>query len=189
MSFVWIDWLILAVIGFGLWRGFTAGFIHQAAHLIGLLLGFVLGVQLMYPAGHVLTNVLDLSDQLAPLLGFVLVFVGVLLAVILLAQLIERLVGAVNLSTVNRLLGGAMGALEAVLLLSLFLWITDPFNWPGQEARTQSLLIEPIEVVAEAAWEYSAEIWPEINRLSREISGRFQSGVGAVATIAGDSSA
>lgn len=182
MSFTWIDGVILLIVGFGLWRGFLAGFIHQAAHIAGLVLGFIFGIRFMYPAGRLLTGMLDFSEQAAPLLGFVLVFLGILLAVIFLAQLVERLMGAINLSTLNRLLGGVLGALEAVLLISVMLWVTDPLNFPGEEIRTDSLLVEPIEVVAETAWNYTADLWPEINRLSREIGAR---GADRVPFIAG----
>jgi membrane protein required for colicin V production len=152
----------------------AAGFVHHIAHLAGLILGFVLGIHLMYPAGRTVTRVLDLSEQIAPLLGFVIVFVGVFLAVLVLAQLLEQLIGAINLTALNRVLGGMLGALEAVLIVSLMLWATDPYGWPDDRARTRSVFVEPIEVVAQAAWTYTAELWPEINRLSRELSNDFQ---------------
>lgn len=174
MGFTWIDWAIFAILAIGVWRGLMAGFVHQIAHLAGLLLGFVLGIHLMYPVGRALTSVLAVSEKIAPLLGFVVVFIGVLLGVILLAQLLEQLIGAIRLNAVNRLLGGVLGALEAVLLVSLLLWVTDPYGWPDDRVRSNSTLVEPIELVAGAAWSYSAELWPEINRLSRELSDEFQ---------------
>ncbi len=174
MGLTWIDWVIFAILGVGVWRGLMAGFVHQVAHLAGLLLGFVLGIHLMYPAGRALTSVLSISEKVAPLLGFVVVFIGVLLGIILVAQLVEQLIGAISLNAVNRLLGGALGALEAVLLVSLLLWVTDPYGWPDDRIRSSSVLVEPIEVVAAGAWSYSSELWPAINRLSRELSDEFQ---------------
>lgn len=188
MSLMWIDWAILGVVAVGVWRGMLAGFVHQVAHLAGLILGFVLGIHLMYPAGRALTNLLNVSEKVAPLLGFVVVFVGVLLAIILLAQLLEQLIGAIHLSSINRLFGGVLGALEAVLLVSLLLWVTEPYGWPDDRMRTDSTLVEPIEVVAGAAWTYTAEMWPEINRLSRELSEEFQ-GYRVVVTRAGGGAA
>ena len=176
MNFIWIDWIVLAVIGFGVWRGVQSGFFQQAASLVGLVGGFLLAAHLMPAGGQYLSSAWGLDPRIAPLVAFIGMFLLIVLAVILGARFFEYLVGVLHIGFLDRAMGGVFGALQTVLLLSVLFWFTGQFDWPSQQARSRSALIEPIEAFAGSAWDWTRRMWPSIDefydRMGEEIEQR-----------------
>lgn len=176
MDLIWIDWIVLAVIGFGVWRGVESGFFQQAATLVGLVGGFLLAAHLMPAGGRYLSSAWGLAPRIAPLVAFIGMFLVIVLAVILGARFFEYLVGVLHIGFLDRAMGGLFGALQTVLLLSVLFWFTGQFDWPSQEARSRSALIEPIESFAGRAWDWTRRMWPSIDefydRMGEELEQR-----------------
>ena len=164
-----LDWLILLGIGLGAWRGFSKGLIHEVARLLGLLVAFLLGVALMDQAGKLLVKSTGISDKVAPLVGFVVVFLGGLAGIYLIARFVEWLIGTLKLGPVNRLLGGVLGALKSAVILSLVFIFLLPWNLPPPAWREQSRLYAAVVAVGPTAWEVLNEMWPGMERFSRQV--------------------
>lgn len=170
-----IDLLILVVIAGGLGRGFMVGAVRQVTGLIGVVLAFALAVQLMRPAGEIIVQSTGLASSLVPVLGFVTVFAGVQIVFFLLGQVVEHLIDALNLSPVNRLLGGVVGGFKAALLLSVAFLLFSHVNLPAQQTRNQSMLYEPVALVLPRTWSFAEEHVPSLKSLSEEFGNRVQS--------------
>lgn len=169
MSFAWIDWILLVIIGFGLWRGTRSGFLQQAAGIVGLIGGFLLAAHLMPAGGAYLSDAWGVDPTAAPLLAFILIFLLLVLLVLTAARFFDYLVGVLHIGLVDRALGGLLGALQAILLLSVLFWFSGQFDWPSQQTRTRSALIEPIEVFAGEAWDWTRRVWPEIEEFYDQV--------------------
>lgn len=161
-----LDILILAALAIGLMRGLSTGAVRQITSIIGVVIAFILGVQLMQPVGALVVESLGLAEGLGPLIGFVLVFAAIQLAVLALAVGLETVIGALQLSFVNRLLGGVAGAAKAALLLSVAFLVLAYFGLPDDETRQTSELYAPVASVLPGAWDYVSEQLPEVERLS-----------------------
>lgn len=172
-----IDILILVIIAGGLGRGFMVGAVRQVTGLIGVILAFALAVQLMRPAGEAIVQSTGLAPSLVPVLGFVSVFAGVQIVFFLLGQLVEHLVDALNLSPVNRLLGGVVGGFKAALLLSVAFLLFSHVNLPAEQTRDRSMLYEPVALVLPRTWSFAEEHVPSLKSLSEEFGTRIQTGV------------
>ena len=111
----WVDYLLLFIIGWSVLSGFVAGFarvgIGTAATFIGMFAGF-------WFYGTAGAYVLDYvsSRAIANLIGFFLVFGGIVLLGALLSRLLASLFKWVGLSWMDRLLGGAFGAVRGILM-------------------------------------------------------------------------
>lgn len=163
-----VDLLIVLALAAGAFRGYQTGAIRQAAGIAGLVLAFALAVQLMQAAGALVARSLAVSETIAPLIGFVLVFLAVRIAFYGLARLVETLVSALQLSLINRIAGGAVGAFQAALLMSLIFLVLDPVGVPGPEARRQAQFYGPIAAALPDTWDYAAERWPKLKKVSEQ---------------------
>lgn len=172
MTFAWIDWILLAIIGFGLWRGTRSGFFQQAAGIVGLIGGFLLAAHLMPAGGAYLSEAWGIDANAAPLVAFILIFLVLVLLVLTAARFFDYLVGVLHVGLVDRALGGLFGALQVILLLSVLFWFSGQFDWPSEQTRTRSALIEPIEVFAGEAWDWTRRAWPEIEEFYDRIGDR-----------------
>ena len=170
-----LDLLVLAVLAFGLVRGLGTGAIQQAASILGVLIAFVLSLELMHEAGALIVESFAVSEEAAPLLGFVLVFIAVQVGVFVLVRIVKGLVGALKLTAVDRLLGGAVGAFKAALLLSVVFLVLDRFGFPDADARDASAFYAPIADVLPAAWAYVSETFPQVEALSEAFGDRVES--------------
>lgn len=176
-----LDLLILVALAGGIMHGFTTGLIKQVASIFGMIVAFLLAVQLMQPAGEAVAESIGASPTLAPLLGFVVVYLAVQLTVIIIAKVVEKAVGALKLSGVNRVLGGAAGAFKAALVLSVAFLVLGRFDIPGPMTQENSSLYSPVASVLPASWDYVASNMSEVKKISErfgvEIKERVAEGV------------
>lgn len=164
-----LDLIILGILAVGMVIGLRSGLIKQVASLAGLVLAFVLGLQFMHPVGAMAVESLGVSESLAPLLGFVLVFLAVQVAVVAVVKIVEGLIGALKLSSVNRVLGGAMGGFKAALGLSVAFLVLSNLNIPDASARSSSRLYAPVSSVVPEAWEFVTGEFPAVKRLPEQV--------------------
>ncbi len=114
-----LDWIAVALIVVSMLFGLVRGLVFEVISLIGWVVAFVVAqwfasdVAAWLPAG-------DPQASWRYPLAFVLLFVAVAFGVGLMASLTRKLIAAVGLRPVDRILGGAFGAARgAVALLVL----------------------------------------------------------------------
>lgn len=168
MNLALLDWLILVIVAAGLVRGVMAGAVRQVASLAGLLLAFMAAVQLMRPVGALAAQSLGISDHMAPLVGFIVVFLGVQMVVVALARLFEALLDTLHLSIANRILGGAIGGVKAIVLLSVVFLVLAHVEVPGPDTRQKSKLYRPVASAVPATWDSVADYVPAVKRVSNQ---------------------
>ena len=169
-----IDLFILIGLTVGLGVGLRSGLIKQATSFVGMLLAFVLSLHLMTPVGAMAADSLGISEDIAPLVGFVLVFLGVQVIVFALTKVLEKVVGALKLSWANRLLGGAVGAFKACLVLSVVFLVLGYVNVPSQDTREASAFYEPVSTVLPAAWGFVSDAFPQVAKVSEQFGKRVE---------------
>lgn len=112
----WLDWALLAVLlvsaVVGLWRGL----VYEVLSVAGWVLAFVLAQTWAEPIGQRLPME-GAAQPLRLAAGFALVFVAVAFGAGLLSWLVKKLVAAVGLRPVDRLLGGVFGVLRGLVIL------------------------------------------------------------------------
>lgn len=175
-----LDFFILAGLAGGLVIGLRSGLIKQAMSFVGMLVAFVLSLHLMTPVGEMAAGSLGISEDIAPLVGFVLVFLVVQVAVFGLTKLLEKVVGALKLSSVNRLLGGAVGAFKACLVLSVVFLVLGYVSVPSEETREASAFYAPVSTVLPAAWTFVSDTFPQVAKVSEQFNQKIEEEVDAV---------
>lgn len=115
-SLGWLDWLILVVGVVSIVIGLMRGFVFECLSLAGWVVAWF-GAQWAAPALAPHLPVGTPGGGLNHGVAFVGAFVAALIVWALLARLIRMAIHATPLSVADRLLGGAFGALRALVLL------------------------------------------------------------------------
>ena len=116
-----IDIIISVLLVIGLISGLRDGLVKQVAGLAGLIGGLLLGRAFYMPLGEWLASVLGFSDEAARITAFILILVIVPLLFSLVGWLVSKLLKAICLGWINRLLGGLVGVLKFALLAGVLI--------------------------------------------------------------------
>jgi membrane protein required for colicin V production len=147
-----IDIVILIPVLWGFWRGFMKGAIMEAATFVAFFLGVWGGMHLSDGMADLIHKWTDSTSPYIPLISFALVFVGILAAVFAVAKLVEKFAEKSALSFVNKLLGGVVGSLKYLLLLSVLFFVIDRIENTieiiPKTTKDKSLLYRPVAKVA-----------------------------------------
>ena len=134
-----LDWIAVALLLVSMLLGLVRGLVFEVISLAGWVMAFVAAQWLAEDLGRWL----PFGDPAASwryAAGFVLVFVGVAFSVGLLAALTRKLVAAIGLRPVDRILGGVFGvARGAVAMLTVavvvhLLALSDSAWWHGSRS-------------------------------------------------------
>lgn len=161
-----LDIIFLVPMLYALYRGFKKGLIHMISSLLALVLGIVGAIKFRPVFASALDSVFSISPEYVNVIAFAVAFVSIVIVVHLVAFLVEKLVKAVALSFVNRVLGMAFGLLVTAFVLSMILWPINEVNKEKQiikpERIEKSLLYKPLSAFAPAIFPYlKKDEWKE----------------------------
>lgn len=120
-----MDIIILIVLGIGVVLGFMKGFIRQLASILGLIIGLLAAKALYASLADKLCPTITDSMNVAQILAFIAIWVAVPLLFTIVASLLTKMMEVVSLGWLNRLLGGGLGALKYLLLVSLVICVIE----------------------------------------------------------------
>jgi len=126
--------------------------------LAALVLGIIGAIKLRPVFASLLDSVFSISPEYMNIIAFAVAFVLIVIVVHLAAYLVEKLVKAVALSFVNRLLGMTFGLLVTAFVISMILWPINEVNEQKQIIKPEriegSLLYKPLSAFAPAIFPY-----------------------------------
>lgn len=171
-----LDIIILAVIALGFTHGYKTGLIIQISSLAGLILAFIAAALFMDGLGDLLVRRFGLPVELGPFVGFLTIFLVIRLGIQLLAIAIRSMIGKLKLSGVDRISGGAMGAVKAAVVLSLAFLVLGFAHLPGSESRSDSALYRPVYRLVPDAWSFISNNAPAFEEFRRDVEERMEMG-------------
>ena len=143
-----IDIIIAVLLVIGLIGGLRDGLVKQVAGLAGLIGGLLLGRAFYMPLGEWMASVLSISDEAARITAFILILVIVPLLFSLVGWLVSKLLKAICLGWINRLLGGLVGVLKFALLAGVLITGVELFDKHGaivsEDKKEASIFYYPI---------------------------------------------
>ena len=115
----WLDYAVGGVIaisiGWGMWRGL----VHEVMSLAGWVIAFLTANLFAAPVADIMPEAIR-RPELRMLIAFVLVFLCALVVTTLGAALLARIIKAVGLGGLDRLLGALFGLLRGLLIILAF---------------------------------------------------------------------
>lgn len=144
-----LDIIVVLVLVLTVVRGLMTGLVNTLFSLAAWILAFLLGkwgasiVEPLLPAG------LD-NPAIRYFAGFALVFLVVLIAVLLLGHALTSLVKAVGLGSTDKVLGGAMGLVKGLVILTGFTLLAGLTSLTRTDFWKQAALSGSLQAMAES---------------------------------------
>jgi len=111
-----VDWILLGVLVFSMLLGAWRGLVYEVLSVLGWVVSFFVA-QWFAPDLATRLPVQSASDPVRYAAAFVLIFIATVFAAGLLAFIFKKLVAAIGLAPVDRVLGAAFGVLRGMILL------------------------------------------------------------------------
>jgi len=124
----WIDAVIVIILILSMVMGFINGFVKEVASLAALILGIWGAIKFSGFTAAKLYDYFDMSGQYVGLIAFIITFVIIVIVIHFIGIVADKIVTAVSLGFINRLLGIAFGLLKSVLIMSVFFVVLNVIN-------------------------------------------------------------
>ena len=115
----WIDFLIVILVVLSVISGFSNGLVKEVASLIGLILGIWGAIKFSNFTAVKLDEWFNMTGQYVGIIAFVITFCAIVICIHFIGALADKVVDAVQLGFLNRLLGMVFGAVKNILILSV----------------------------------------------------------------------
>ncbi len=163
--------LIVAIV-----KGFKNGLIIEFASLAALILGVIGAIRFSsFTESWLLEH---FSSQYIGLISFLVTFVVIVIGVHLIAKMVDKLVKAIALGMINRILGAVFSLAKYGFILSILLAVftsfDKTFNLIPEETRESSILYQPLS-------ELAPKIFPYLNFDKDEIKDKVGEAAGITA--------
>ena len=123
-----IDVIILILLILAVIKGIKDGFVKQMGSILGLFLGIVLAGRFSALLGTWLHQWVNASEEIVKIISFTIIIIGVCICMSLLGKLLEKILKAITLNWLNRLLGVIISLFAAVLLIGIILSLLEYVN-------------------------------------------------------------
>jgi membrane protein required for colicin V production len=147
--------IIIPLLWFG-YKGFTKGFIIEAATLIALMAGIYAGFHFSWFIAGYLNKWFNIQSDYVPLISFSIVFILIVVLIFLLARALDKVVKKAALGLVNRIAGAALSAFKVLLTIGIIIVMMNRYdhnnNFLKPAVREGSLLYTPIEKLTMAIY-------------------------------------
>jgi membrane protein required for colicin V production len=134
-----IDIIILLLLAWSLIRGFKNGLFIEVASVAALILGIWGSIRFSGFTAHRLIELFDMQSEYLGLISFILTFVIIVVLVHFLARVIDKLMKAVALGFIVRILGMAFAVVKVVLILSIFFVILETVDQKKKLLPSESI--------------------------------------------------
>lgn len=148
----YIDLLIALPLLWAIYRGFTKGFVVQAASLVGVVVGIWAALKFSDFTGSLLHQYFGWNGAKTSFVSFIITFFIVLILVHIIARLIDKLLHLVALGIFNRIMGVVFAVAKMVFIVSVALYllnfVNERYAFVKQDDKDNSFLYDPIAALA-----------------------------------------
>ena len=159
-----IDLIIIAIIGFGIIRGYSKGLIIELSSFFGIFISFFIAGNVDNLLSNEISAFISVNSDLLNTISFIVIFILSYLIIIYLAKGFTKLAKVVYLGLLNSLLGGVFGGLKLLLILLIITKIIFSLNLLSNNIISESSIMIHLHVLSEIlfnSFEITQEIYSE----------------------------
>jgi membrane protein required for colicin V production len=150
----WIDAVIIIVLIISVITGFINGLVKEVASLAALILGIWGAIKFSGFTAAKLYDYFDMTGKYVGIIAFLITFGIIVVIIHFIGIIADKIVDAIALGFVNRLLGIVFGFLKSVLIMSVFFVILNAIDarkpFLPREKIEESIFYNPISDIAPA---------------------------------------
>ena len=159
-----VDLIIIALIGFGIIRGYSKGLIIELSSFFGIFISFFIAGNVDNLLSNEISAFISVNSDLLNTISFIVIFILSYLIIIYLAKGFTKLAKVVYLGLLNSLLGGVFGGLKLLLILLIITKIIFSLNLLSNNIISESSIMIHLHVLSEilfSSFEITQEIYSE----------------------------
>tara|TARA_B100000941_G_scaffold140142_1_gene99268 strand:- start:82 stop:579 length:498 start_codon:yes stop_codon:yes gene_type:complete len=159
-----VDLIIIAIIGFGIIRGYSKGLIIELSSFFGIFISFFIAGNVDNLLSNEISAFISVNSDLLNTISFIVIFILSYLIIIYLAKGFTKLAKVVYLGLLNSLLGGVFGGLKLLLILLIITKIIFSLNLLSNNVISESSIMIHLHVLSEilfSSFEITQEIYSE----------------------------
>jgi membrane protein required for colicin V production len=149
-----IDAIIVIILILAAVSGFINGLVKEVASLAALILGIWGAIKFSNFTAARLYDYFDMTGKYVGIISFIVTFLVIVVIIHFIGLLVDKLMEAVALGFVNRLLGIVFGLFKSVLILSVVFVVLNAIDshrpFLPKEKIERSMLYNPISDIAPA---------------------------------------
>lgn len=146
-----LDIVLLAFLGFGLFRGFWRGLFVEIASLVALVAGVYGAFHFSDFAATFLESKFDWSQNTINVIAFASTLLIIVLVIAMAGKALTKIADFAQLGLVNKLFGAFFGGLKVAMILSAILILFDKMNatipFTAEEDKEISVLYKPVRAI------------------------------------------
>ncbi len=156
-----LDFIFLAPLLFGAYRGYQKGFVLEIIAIISFVLAIIGGFKLMHWGMEMLDKYFDIGGNILPYISFIVIFIGIILIVNLIGRFVKKIIDLTLLGSVDNLAGALLSVVKWAFAISILLWLTSSFGIEfSQEWRENSILYSYLLSFAPTVVDYCSGLMP-----------------------------
>ena len=144
-----IDLIIIALLGYGLIKGYKKGLIVELFSFFGVFISFFISINLDDIVSKNIVELININFDILNIVVFILIFLLSYSAIIFIAKGFTKLIKFVYLGLLNSLLGSLFGGLKLLLILMIIVKIIFSFNLIPMKMLSESNLMIQLHVLSE----------------------------------------
>ncbi len=159
-----VDLIIIAIIGFGIIRGYSKGLIIELSSFFGIFISFFIAGNVDDILSYKVSSYSSFNMELINTICFILIFIFSYVVIIYIAKGFTKLAKVVYLGLLNSLLGGIFGGLKLLLILLIIVKIIFSLNLLSNNMISESSIIIQLHILSEIlfnSFELGKEIYTE----------------------------
>lgn len=146
----YLDIIVLLPLLWGVYKGFNRGLVVEVASLAALVLGVWCAIRFSAFTAEFLINTLhfDISENYLSPISFAVTFIAVALCIVVVSRMIDKLLSAIALGGINKLLGAFFGGAKLFLIMAILLFFINSIDkkvgFIDEEKKNESLFYKPL---------------------------------------------
>ena len=144
-----IDLIIIALLGYGLIKGYKKGLIIELSSFFGVFIAFFISINLDDIVSKYIVELININFDILNIIVFILTFLLSYSAIIFIAKGFTKLIKFVYLGLLNSLLGSLFGGLKLLLILMILSKIIFSFNLIPMKMLSESNLMIQLHILSE----------------------------------------
>ena len=156
-----IDLVIIAIICFGIIRGYSKGLIIELSSFFGIFMSFFIAGNIDNLLSQRIVKYIDLNLDIVNIISFIILFTLSYSLIIFLAKGFTKLAKIIYLGLLNSLMGSVFGGLKLLLILLIVTKVVFSLNLLSFNLVSESSLMIQLHILSEILFD-SFEIRREI---------------------------
>ena len=144
-----IDLIIIALLGYGLIKGYKKGLIIELSSFFGVFIAFFISINLDDIISRQILELININFDILNIIVFILTFLLSYSAIIFIAKGFTKLIKFIYLGLLNSLLGSLFGGLKLLLILMILSNIIFSFNLIPMRILSESNLMLQLHILSE----------------------------------------